>query len=516
MKLGYFCTSTVLSFLANGGDASDASDKVPTTKLRRNLPNEQPPFETQAAMAKAMEMTSNNGDESASDLMAKTSKSTRNKMTKNNGDESTSKLINPDCELNYDETYKATCEGFCAEFFEECVNPNYFSAKMSWDECMHTCTAWPRTKTTVTRPPEKFYNLQSDTYACRDLHLWEAKKSDSPTDAAFHCYHSVADGAHICHDIDIGGKNPFETLRDSACTHHHYGYCDLSGGGIGKETVADCMKAGLTDDNLADALRMMPPTIEYLFVQENEGITMLPSGVFNNLANPSALKAVYFEDCNIANIDEDAFHPLVNLESLSLSFNKIEVLQDDLLNLPKLRAFYLTGNPAAALGGAGSGGGYKPGLLTSDGFTSEVFQKTPNLEKLIVYAHPGITQLHDGMFEGLSSINTFFFLALGLDNDSFSDDIFKPLVSVEYFDMFANKFTELNPAWFGDWSQNIVRLCLFANDFGPLTDPSIFAGMPNLQHVYLDKNPRLKYIPPEYFANNPELNMVTIGPLGGK
>jgi len=276
------------------------------------------------------------------------------------------------------------------------------------------------------------------------------------------------------------------------------------------------MKAGLTDDNLAEALRMMPPTIEYLFVQENEGITMLPSGVFTNLANPSALKALYFEDCNIANIDEDAFHPLVNLESLSLSFNKIEVLQDDLLNLPKLRAFYLTGNPMAALGGAGSGGAYKPGTLTSDGFTSQVFQKTPNLEKLVIYAHPGITQLHDGMFEGLSNIKTFFFLGNNLDNNSFSDDIFKPLVSVEYFDMFGNQFTELNPAWFGDWSQNIVRLCFWGNNLGPLTDPSIFAGMPNLQQVYLDQNPRLKYIPAEYFANNPELNMVTVGPLGGK
>lgn len=133
---------------------------------------------------------------------------------------------------------------------------------MSWDECIHSCTSWPRTKAKVTRPPEKFYHLGSNTFACRDLHLWEAQLFDSPVNAAFHCYHSVADGGNICADVEIDGKDPFETLRDSACTHHHYGYCDLSGGAIGHETVADCMKAGLSDSNLADALTMMPSTIE--------------------------------------------------------------------------------------------------------------------------------------------------------------------------------------------------------------------------------------------------------------
>jgi len=34
MKLGYLYTSTVLSFLVNGGDASDASDKVPPATSR--------------------------------------------------------------------------------------------------------------------------------------------------------------------------------------------------------------------------------------------------------------------------------------------------------------------------------------------------------------------------------------------------------------------------------------------------------------------------------------------------
>ncbi|MFM9020169.1 MAG: F0F1 ATP synthase subunit alpha, partial [Sediminibacterium sp.] len=48
------------------------------------------------------------------------------------------------------------------------------------------------------------------TYACRDLHLWEAQLDDSPKSAAFHCFHSIADGAAICTDEPIDGKGPLQ------------------------------------------------------------------------------------------------------------------------------------------------------------------------------------------------------------------------------------------------------------------------------------------------------------------
>lgn len=136
------------------------------------------------------------------------------KTVKSDKTPSKSALINPNCDLNYNDAYKQQCEGFCAEFFEVCVNPNYFSSKMSWDDCMKTCAAWPRTKSVVSRPPAKFNHLGGDTYACRDLHLWEAQVDDSPKNAAFHCFHSIADGAGICTDEPIEGKGPYEHMRD--------------------------------------------------------------------------------------------------------------------------------------------------------------------------------------------------------------------------------------------------------------------------------------------------------------
>lgn len=300
-----------------------------------------------------------------------------------------------------------------------------------------------------------------------------------------------------------------------ACTHHHYGYCDLSGGVLGKETVADCMKAGLDDSTLPSALKMLPSTIKYIFLNENEGIAELKSGTFKNLANPLGVKAIYFDDCNVTTIDEDAFHPLKNLETLSLNFNKISVLQDDLLKLPKLRHFSIFGDPTPPESDVpvfGPGGGRKPGLITSGGFTNKLFQHTPNLERLIMYGNRGITKLHSGMFNGLSKVHTMFFVFCGLDNSSFSDDVFEPLVSMKYFDFQGNYFTDLNPRWFGEWSKNIERLVYFACDLGPITDKDIFSKMPNLKQVYLDQNPKLMELSFDFFKNNPKLDTLTVGP----
>ena len=370
------------------------------------------------------------------------------------------------------------------------------------------------------------------------MHLFEAQLFDSPLSAAFHCYHSVADGASICTDGKIDGKGPYEYLRDggeyshlylstssshqltflllhtyTACTHSHYGYCDLSGGPIGQETVADCFKAGLDDALLPSALQMLPSTIEFLFLNENEGLHELKSGIFENMPNPSGLKALYFDDSNITTIDEDAFWPLENLQVLSLNFNKVAVLQDDLLKLPKLIHFSINGNPTPPDNpNFGPAGGYKPGQLTSDGFTAKVFQHTPNLERFTALGNAGITKLHDGMFEGLSKLDTLFLLFTGLDNDSFSDDVFEPLVSMKFFDLGANFFTDLDPNWFGEWSSNIERLVFWKNQLGPITDPNIFAGMPKLKQAYFEDNPNLLTIPRSYFSNNPDLEMLTLGP----
>jgi Leucine-rich repeat (LRR) protein len=145
---------------------------------------------------------------------------------------------------------------------------------------------------------------------------------------------------------------------------------------------------------------MMPNNLEYLFMMENEGITTLPASLFDNLPAPEKLKALYFDDCNIETMDEEVFHPLVNLEVLNLPFNKITLLQDNLLKLPKLRQFTIYGDPTTSDPPFMDGGGRKPGMLTSDSFTNKLFQYTPNLERLIMYGHPGIDKLHAGMFNG--------------------------------------------------------------------------------------------------------------------
>mmetsp|Transcript_9113 Transcript_9113/g.17025 ORF Transcript_9113/g.17025 Transcript_9113/m.17025 type:complete len:475 (-) Transcript_9113:94-1518(-) len=420
-----------------------------------------------------------------------------------------SDLLNPNCDPVYEDAYHRECESFCTEFFDVCVNPNFFDSRMGWDECVETCAKWPRTKTVVSRPPATFVHLGSDTFACRDLHLWEAQVADSPTNAAFHCFHSVADGASICSDSTIKGKTPYEHLRDGACTHRHYGYCDLSD----EDTIADCMKAGITDENLPNVLKMLPPTVKILFLNENPGLTELPSGTFDNLEDPLELKAVYFDDCNIETVAEDAFQPLRNLQVLSLNFNKISVLQDDLLDLPELRTFTIFGDPTPTedqVPEFGPGGGRKPGMLTSDGFTDKLFRGTPKLERLIMYGNRGIDRLHEGMFDGLSMVDTMFFVFCGLTNEGIPPGVFEPLESMVYFDFQGNFFTELDPEWFGDWSSKIERLVFFLNDIGPIEDRDIFAGMPRLKQVYLDQNPRLDTIPADFFRKNRLLDTLTL------
>lgn len=295
--------------------------------------------------------------------------------------------------LQHESTYKAPCEAWCTEYLSVCTDPTIFAPEDGYNKCVEDCTRLPRTKTDVTRPPSNFVHLGGDTFACRDLHLWEAMNAPDgyPYNTAFHCEHSS-----VCADVEIDGKTPFGHLRDGQCTQQFLGYCFVSGDG----TIADCSKSQVTDDNIANVLKMMPNNLEYLFMMENEGITTLPASLFDNLPAPEKLKALYFDDCNIETMDEEVFHPLVNLEVLNLPFNKITLLQDNLLKLPKLRQFTIYGDPTTSDPPFMDGGGRKPGMLTSDSFTNKLFQYTPNLERLIMYGHPGIDKLHAGMFNG--------------------------------------------------------------------------------------------------------------------
>ena len=247
---------------------------------------------------------------------------------------------------------------------------------------------------------------------------------------------------------------------------------------------------------------------------ENQGITGLPEGLFTNLAAPEKLKALYLDDCMIKDMHEAVFHPLVNLEVLNLNFNEIEVLQDELLKLPKLRQFSISGDPTppeSEVPVFGPGGGRKPGKLTSDGFSNKVFQYTNKLERLIMYGNPGITELHDGMFEGLNKVHTMFFVFCGLTNAGIPDGVFEPLTSMVYFDFQGCPFTSLPKEWFedGGWSKNIERLAFFACEITEV-DEEVFSWHPKLKQVYLHANPGLDFIPASFYENLEDLEILTI------
>ena len=246
--------------------------------------------------------------------------------------------------------------------------------------------------------------------------------------------------AGVCRDALVNGYTPYELLRDGLRDRHHFGYCDLSR----DDTIADCTNNfDITDETLVSALKMMPATVEIIFLNGLPGITKLGANIFSdNLKKPGLLQAIYANDCGIETIDADALGGLGELKIFNADNNpSVQNIPEDLFkDTPKLLQFsmFFAGVQAIPAG---------------------LFQNTPDIERIVLHGIPTLTEFAPGTFDGLTKLQILRFVLCGFHDNSFPEGLFKDLVSLQFFDFFGNPgFTTFKKSWFdGGWGKNILR-----------------------------------------------------------
>ena len=265
-------------------------------------------------------------------------------------------------------------------------------------------------------------------------------------------------------------------LRDAQSTRRHIGYCDIAGEG---NTIADCTDNGITDANLADALQMMPGSVEVLFLSGNVGITNIGGAIFkNNLKKPENLKALLANDLDISSLPSDTLEGLSGLQIFDVDNNPgiTGQLPEDLLeHTPLLKEFSIF---QSALEDS-SDGAY-------DAYPENLLQPTPNLDRLVVYGYPnvlvpgdtplwdiigitiGVTGFAPNFFKGLEKLEFLSAVFNNIKQESMDGNDFSDLKSVLFFDWFGNsRVNYFNPDWFNKTSggglptDTIIRLAFW-------------------------------------------------------
>lgn len=368
----------------------------------------------------------------------------------------------------------------------------------SMDQCLKDCMLYPRPYSTFDyyHPADFGTNLGSDTIWCRMRHLGLAIQSNTSYtfDQAFHCPHAGPNGGGICRDALVNGYTPYELQRQGAATGRRLGYCVMST----NDTVADCTKAFLNDTSFPLALSLIPYTTQVLIVNNNPKITMLPSGIFSGLRNPSGVKALIMDDCGIKTIDSNAFAPLTNLQVLNLNQNKVQTLPTGMLSRNgQLKQFSMFG----------AGEAYTQ--LT--GLPEDLFFYTPLIERIVMYGHPNITSFPPNVFRDLFHCEIISFVNCGITNAGIPDGVFSNLTSLLFFDFFGNQLTKAEARWFeGGWASNVLRVALNFNRDLNTIDSDIFATLTNLEFAYFHAT-ALDTIPDGLFNTNNNLVLYTLG-----
>ena len=237
--------------------------------------------------------------------------------------------------------------------------------------------------------------------------------------------------------------------------------------------IADCTDVGVTDANIGNVLALLPDTIEIIFFNGNTGITNLPAGLF---AGKPKLKALYLNDCLIADIDEDALAGLPDLEIFNIDANNLTAIPESLFaNNGELKQFSAFANPLTAI-------------------PEKLFHTTPGLERLAIYdtkfydpSGIGITKLEPDVFKGLTKLKIIALVNNGFDNDSFPEGVFDDLESLQFFDFFGNKLTKVPASWFGDWSSNVLRLAMWDNKITEI-EAGALGPLDSLEQAYFHIN----------------------------
>jgi len=371
---------------------------------------------------------------------------------------------------SYDNMAVAQCEEYCDKFGTVCADSAFFE-----EGCMEDCLKFPRTDAApvydLSFDP---VDLGSDTINCRAAHLSfaiefggggdpiEARKSP---DAAFHCGHASPGGEGICTDYSARGAddNPLRLMQRGG--NYKFGACRITS----DKKVANCMRSDLDDESAADALKVLPHTVEHIFLHVN-GLTRVPENLAANFPN---LKSLYLDGNNIDSVDASDFYGLRNLEILSLNVNPITDLPEDLLTgVRNLRTFSLFVPSGSA--------------TTISTIPSNFFQYTKNIVNIIMYGHKGLTKFESGVFDGLKKVRIISFVDCSFTFDGFPKGVFDDLVSLEYFDFFLNDFRGKIPrGLFGPWAKNVFRVVFWGNGNLHGVQNGAFDNLYNVKKIFL-------------------------------
>mmetsp|Transcript_1545 Transcript_1545/g.2839 ORF Transcript_1545/g.2839 Transcript_1545/m.2839 type:complete len:483 (-) Transcript_1545:1061-2509(-) len=425
----------------------------------------------------------------------------------------------------------SVCDQFCDQFFSACKPANPFLTKPvargggrqlvetaeeplprvddlsmvedAMEDCHRTCMLWPRPES-----PDDYSNVDQsqdiraiygqslslsgfggDTFWCRQRHLDLVGDPDS---AAFHCYHASATGGSICRDSLVNDYTPYESLRHGQPTRRRLGNCNVALDDI----VAECTDSGVTGDNLGLVLQMLPSTIEIIFLSGND-INDLEEDIFlDNLVNPSIVQAIYLNDCNLQTLHPNSLNGLPDLKVFDASGNQVSLLPGDFLKgKTELLQFSMWGNSFS-------------GAIPQD-----IFRDTKKLERMMLYANDW-DEIPDGTFKGLTKLEIMSWAGCNFGDDSFSDDVFDDLISLQFFDFIDGNpgLTTIKKRWFeGRMGRSLIRLAMWGSPSLAVIEEGVFDNLQSLEMVNLHGTKITSIDDMSQLLSKPNFKILTLG-----
>ncbi|KAJ3657247.1 hypothetical protein Zmor_016259 [Zophobas morio] len=192
-------------------------------------------------------------------------------------------------------------------------------------------------------------------------------------------------------------------------------------------------------------------TVEELSV-EHSGVTKIELCAFNYLPKLHTLSLLFN---NLQTLEEEIFNNLSNLQNLELSFNFIRHFPDNIFKkIPKLKSVFIRNNKIEQL----SQNAFRSNTLSYldlsgnriATITEGAFNDLPRLSSLILsFNH--LTKITEGVFTG-QSLNHVILSHNKIS--SVTSGAFKTLSHLEKLSLEFNRLTLINPQWF----QNLINL----------------------------------------------------------
>ena len=247
--------------------------------------------------------------------------------------------------------------------------------------------------------------------------------------------------------------------------------------------------------------------LEALWLSANE-LTELPDGIFSGLRQ---LRYIGLDWNRLSVLQSDLLSDLVRLEGFSIHKNEMTRLPADLFaGLSRLTELWMADNHLTTL-------------------PAGIFSDLTNLEKLVLNENR-LEELPTGVFSGLSDLRTLSLSSnrlVDLQGGAFSDltsleelwlgdnrltrlppELFSNLGSLRFLDLIENRIEELEDAAFSSLSE-LRQLWIRDNRISTLK-PGVFSGLSGLDTLSLWNN-RIHDVEPGVFTALTNLKMLDLG-----